>query len=97
MLKHILIPIEFDLFDQVVEILLHVEYQAEQNVTITALVKTQHFCISNRRTTAFSVSVGRLPKQLGNFQHISFLGTQNGKKFAARLKASPRHLSYRIY
>jgi hypothetical protein len=27
----------------------------------------------------FSVSVGRLPKQLGNFPHIAFSGTRNGK------------------
>jgi hypothetical protein len=45
-----------------------------QNVTITALTKTQHFCISNERTTTFSVSVGRLPKQLGDLPHIAFSG-----------------------
>jgi hypothetical protein len=46
--------------------------QVEQNVTITALAKIQHFCISNERTTGFSVSVRRLPKQLGDFLHIAF-------------------------
>jgi hypothetical protein len=35
--------------------------KVEQNVTITALTKIQHFCIKNERTTEFSVSVGRLP------------------------------------
>jgi hypothetical protein len=53
--------------------------KVEQIVTITALTKTQHFCISNERTTAFSVSVDQLPKQLGNFPHIAFSGTQNGR------------------
>jgi hypothetical protein len=53
--------------------------KVEQNVTITVLTKTHHFYISNERTTAFSVSVGRLPKQLGNFPHIAFSSTQNGK------------------
>jgi hypothetical protein len=53
--------------------------QVKQNVTITPLAKIQHFCISNERTTAFSVSVGRLPKQLGNFPHIPFSGTRNGQ------------------
>jgi hypothetical protein len=48
--------------------------QVEQNVTITVLAKIQHFCISDERTMAFSVSVGWLPKQLGNFQHIAFFG-----------------------
>jgi hypothetical protein len=48
--------------------------KVEQNVTITALAKTQHFCISNERTTVFSVSVDRLPKQLGHFPHIAFSG-----------------------
>jgi hypothetical protein len=48
--------------------------KVEQNVTITTLTITQHFCMSNERTTAFSVSVGRLPKQLGNFPHIAFFG-----------------------
>jgi hypothetical protein len=44
----------------------------ERKVTITALAKTQHLCISNERTTEFSVSVGRLPKQLGDLSHIAF-------------------------
>jgi hypothetical protein len=58
-----------------------------QNVTITVLAKIQHFCIRDERTTEFSVSVGRLPEQLGNFPQVAFFG--NAKwKFAARLKAN---------
>jgi hypothetical protein len=53
--------------------------QVAQNVTITTLTKIQHFRIRNERTTEFSVSVGRMPKQLGNFPHIAFSGTRNGK------------------
>jgi polysaccharide pyruvyl transferase WcaK-like protein len=53
--------------------------QVEQNVTIIALAKIQHFCISNERTTAFSVSVGRLPKQLSNSRTLPSSGTRNGK------------------
>jgi hypothetical protein len=48
--------------------------QVEQNVTITTLTKIQHFCIRNERTTEFSVSVGHLPKQLGDLPHIAFFG-----------------------
>jgi hypothetical protein len=45
-----------------------------QNVTITTLAKIQHFCIRNEGTTEFSVSVGWLPKQLGNFPQFAFSG-----------------------
>jgi hypothetical protein len=45
-----------------------------QNVTITALTKIQHLCIRKEGTTEFSVSVGWLPKQLGNFPRIAFFG-----------------------
>jgi hypothetical protein len=43
----------------------------------------------------FSVSVGRLPKQLGNFPQIAFFGHAEWK-FAARLKAGfeAHELSY---
>jgi hypothetical protein len=58
-----------------------------QNVAITALAKVQHFCIRDERTTEFSVSVGRLPKQLGNFPQFDFFGHVKWK-FAARLKAN---------
>jgi hypothetical protein len=47
----------------------------------------QHFCLRNERTTEFSVSVGLLPKQLGNFPHLAFFGHAKWK-LAARLKAN---------
>jgi hypothetical protein len=58
-----------------------------QNVTITALAKIQHFCIREERTMEFSVSVGRLPGQLGNFPQIAFFRRAKWK-FAARWKAN---------
>jgi hypothetical protein len=58
-----------------------------QNITMTTLAKIQHFCIRNERTTEFSVSVGRLPKQLSNFPQIAFFGHAK-RKFAARLNAN---------
>jgi hypothetical protein len=56
-----------------------------RNVTIAALAEIQHFCIRDERTTEFSVSVGRLPGQLGDSPQIAFLGHAK-LKFAARVK-----------
>jgi hypothetical protein len=53
MLKHIVVRIEFNLFNQSVGILLRVEYQSEQNVTITALTKIQHVRIRKRELRSF--------------------------------------------
>jgi hypothetical protein len=67
-----------------------------QNVTLTALTKIHHFCIREERTIEFSVSVGLLPGQLGNFPQIAFFGRAKWK-FVARLKANFEAYDYWIY
>jgi hypothetical protein len=57
-----------------VGILLHVEYQSCAECYNNRAHQNQHLCIRKEGTTEFSVSVGWLPKQLGNFPRIAFFG-----------------------
>jgi hypothetical protein len=60
--------------------LLRVEYQScAEFYNNHARQNSTFFCIRDERTTEFSVSVGQLPKQLGNFAQIAFFGHVKGK------------------
>jgi hypothetical protein len=87
MLKHVVIRNEFNVLPNLLDSCYALETKVVQNVTITVLAKIPHFCIRNEGTTAFSMSVGWLPKQLSDFPQIAFFGHAKWK-FTVRLKAN---------